>query len=429
MCLAVTGCTTDPERGEVAVSPSVPSSSSAAPESAAIDVAVYGPEGALDAYDELADAFMRENPHVTVEVRRFDDAEDVMDAVEGDMPPDVFLMDHEHLPQLLADKAVRPIDELLEARQVDFGDGFQRGGLTAFAADASLQCMPHDVSPVVVYYNEDLVDLQRLAPEGEEPPSAVDGWDWETFARAARQAARGPADGLYLDPALSTLAPFVWSAGGDVVDDPQAPTTLTLSDGEARDALEQVLALARDPEVTPTRSELRREDAVARFAHGKLGMILGTRALTPRLRRAEGLNFDVMPLPSLGRVRTIAPMTGYCIRKGTDYLQAAADFLTYAVSREGATITTRPGYVVPSNLEVANSPAFNQKNEQPESSFVFNEGVRRSQFLPFVPTWPELSEQVEPALARLFYAPVIDLDELLAEIDTSSQDVLAPEGA
>jgi hypothetical protein len=46
--------------------------------------------------------------------------------------------------------------------------------------------------------------------------------------------------------------------------------------------------------------------------------------------------------------------------------------------------------------------------------------------MPFVPTWPELGERVQPAFARMFYAPVIDLEELLEEIDTTSQEVLAP---
>jgi multiple sugar transport system substrate-binding protein len=138
------------------------------------------------------------------------------------------------------------------------------------------------------------------------------------------------------------------------------------------------------------------------------------------------LDFDVMPLPSLGLQRTIADMTGYCIAADTEELGAAADFVAFAVGPEGATITTRPGYVVPSNLAVAHSPAFLQRSEQPEQSFIFNEGVRRTQSLPFSPAWPELAERVEPALGRLFYAPVIDLEELLVEIDALSREVLAP---
>ena len=42
---------------------------------------------------------------------------------------------------------------------MDFGDGYTRNGLEAFSADAALQCMPTDVSPLVVYYNPRLIEL------------------------------------------------------------------------------------------------------------------------------------------------------------------------------------------------------------------------------------------------------------------------------
>jgi multiple sugar transport system substrate-binding protein len=427
LCALVAGCTTSDSERNSAPTPSPVTSSSAPPEPVTISLGVYGEEAYLASYDALVDAFTDDYPHVTVELETYDDAEAVVEAVGGPEAPDVFLIDHTHLPQLVQDELVEPVDALLEERQVDFGDGYQRGGLTAFAADARLQCMPHDVSPVVVYYNQDLVDLDRLGDEEEPPPNALDGWTWEMFTAAARQASRGPESGVYIEPSLSSLAPFVWSAGGDIVDDPQTPTTLTLSAGESRAALEQVLALVRDPDVTPTGAELEKQDAVKRFTRGKLGMILGTRALTPGFRAATDLRFDVMPLPSLGRFRTVADMTGYCISASTDEVEAAGDLLAFAVSREGAAITTRDGYVVPSNLEVANSAVFMQESRQPASSFIFNEGVRRAQSLPFHADWPELTEQVAPDLDRMFYAPVIDLDTMLADIDAESLEVLAPE--
>lgn len=426
LCALVAGCSSADPAPRTAPTPSTSPSSSPA-EPVRLTLGVYGPEAMLEAYKDLAEAFTDEHPEITVEVQRHDDAEDVMTAVERGEAPDVFLIDHDHVARLVAEQRVQPVDGLLEARQVDFGDGYQRGGLTAFAADAALQCMPHDVSPMVVYYNKELVDLGRLVEETETPPTPLDGWDWETFTTAVRQASRGPASGVYLEPSLASLAPFVWSAGGEIVDDVQAPTTLTLSDGDSREALEQVLALVRDPQVTPTAGELEKRDAVTRFKNGRLGMILGTRALTPELRTGQGLDFDVMPLPSLGRVRTVSNMTGYCISSETEHIEAAGDLVAFAVSRKGATITTRTGYVVPSNLEVANSAVFAQPSQPPESSFIFNEGVRRAQPMPFAAVWPRLSDEVEDPLHTMFYAPVIDLDALLEAIDTRSQEILAPE--
>jgi multiple sugar transport system substrate-binding protein len=425
-CALVAGCTAAEPAPKTASPPASPSTSTPA-EPVTLTLGVWGPKPMIEAYRSLGDAFTEEHPDVTVEVQPHRDAEDLVSSVEGGDAPDVFLLDHDHLAGFVKDRRVQPVDRLLEARNVDFGDGYQRGGLTAFAANASLQCMPQDVSPVVVYYNKELVELKKLGREGEEPPSAVDGWTWDMFSAAARQASRGRAKGVYIDPSLSGIAPFVWSAGGDIVDDTQSPTTLTLADGDSRAALEQVLELARDPQLTPTSRELEKQGALDRFENGRLGMILGSRALTPALRKVDGLRFDVMPLPSLGRLRTIADMTGYCISSETDHVDAAADLVAFAAGRKGATFTARTGYVVPSNLEVANSSAFAQTSRQPASSFLFNEGVRRAQTMPYAAAWPDVEDRVRGALKRMFYAPVIDLDALTEEIDTSSRKVLAPE--
>jgi multiple sugar transport system substrate-binding protein len=427
LCALLAGCTTtDPERNSPEPSPSDPSTP-AGP--VTVSFGVYGPEPLLDAFKDLAEQFREENPAVTVDLRTHDEPESLLAEIEEGDAPDVFLMAQRHVPGLVEEERVQPVDGLLEARQVDFGDGYQRGGLTAFASDAALQCMPHDVSPVVVYYNKDLVDLARLGTEEEEPPNALDGWTWEMFDQAARRAARGSVHGVHIEPSLEALAPFIWSAGGELVDDVHAPTTLTLSSGESRDALEQVLALVRDPQVTPTLEDLEERDAVERFAAGELGMILGSRALTPELRAEDELDFDVMPMPRISRVRTAADMNGYCISSDTEQVETAADLLAFAVSSEGAAITARTGYVVPSNLDVAHSSDFDDATQEPESSFIFNEGVRRAQNLPFVGTWPELSARVKPDLAEMFYAPVIELDVLLEQIDGGSGEVLAPETA
>jgi multiple sugar transport system substrate-binding protein len=433
LCTVTAGCTSgggpDPASSP---SPSVSLSTAAGTKPVSLDFGVYGTEQQLEAYADMAAAFTKNNPNVTITLERAPDAAAAMANLErrserGD-PPDVFLMEHDALPALMQEQRIQPVDALLEERRIDFGDGYQRDALEAFSADSSLQCMPHDVSPLVVYYNQDLLNLRTLAEDPDDAPTAEDGWTWEEFAQAARQMSRGRTKGVYIAPKLEELAPFIWSGGGDLVDDLTAPTTLTLSEEASREALEEVLTLIRDPLVTPTRAELNRQDAVDLFKRGRIGMLLGTRALVPQLRDADGLDFEVMPLPSLGPYRTITQMSGYCISADTKQLQAAADFLAFAVGREGATLTTIAGYTVPANLQVAHSPAFTQPGQQPENSFVYNEGVRRAEPTPFVREWPEVLVETRPFLERMFYAPLIgDLEVLLEEIDVASQSVLAPE--
>ena len=160
---------------------------------------------------------------------------------------------------------------------MDFGDGYTRNGLEAFSVDAALQCMPLDVSPLVVYFNPRLIELDQIDEPGAAPVTQEDGWSLEEFAIAAAQPRRPGVRGFYIAPDLEQVAPFVWSGGGEVVDDTDEPTTLTLSEGPSAGAMEELLEPVRDPALTFSQAALRKRSALERFKAGKLGMILGYR--------------------------------------------------------------------------------------------------------------------------------------------------------
>lgn len=413
--------------------PATPTPTSASPEDdpVVLRLGVYGPKGLQAAYQELADAFVAATPGVRVELLAFPDHDTAMAAYdkrrsEGKPTPDVFLVEHADLPELLAEEWTQPVDALLGERGVDFGDGYQREGMTAFSAELGLQCMPHDVSPMVVYYNTDLVDLTTIGEDPDDAPTPADGWSFEQFAEAARSVATRRIKGVHVDPDLEQLAPFLWSGGGALLDDGAEPTRLDLASDDNRETLEEVLALLREERVTPSPKLLQRRDPLELFAAGRLGMLLGYRELVPELREMEDISFDVMPLPKVGSYRTVSSLSGYCLSSSTEHVEEAADLLTFVVGDEGETIVTRAGYTLPANLEVAYSPAFRDTSRQPASSFVFNEGVRRSEQLPTGSTWEAATALTAPLVRRMFYAPVVNLERLTERIDDVSKVAFAP---
>jgi multiple sugar transport system substrate-binding protein len=406
-----------------------PSSSPSAP--AVITFAVYGPKAVRGAYAKIVARYTQKHPGTKVELRQYADHAAAMAAfrkssAKGDAP-DVFLMDHDDLAGLSQANSVRRVDDLLAAREVDFGDGYTRNGLEAFSVDAALQCMPLDVSPLVVYYNPRLIELDRIAEPGARPVTQEDGWSLDEFALAAQQPRRPGVRGFYIAPDLEQIAPFVWSGGGEVVDDVDKPTTLTLSDGPSASAMEQLLEPVRNPALTFSQAALRRRSALERFKAGKLGMILGYRSLTPELRAVPGLIFDVMPLPKVGRGATIASMSGLCISSKSKETQRAADLLTEVISDEGATTLAKTGYVMPANLDVLNSDVFLQTGVRPLHADVFAREVRDTRLLPSTPRWPLVSATAGRQLTQLFYQPVIlPLQDRLEAIDKTSIPMFDP---
>lgn len=434
--LVATGCTADTDP-DPAPSPSASVSASgstdaatAEPDPVTLELGVYGDAPVLEAWQELAESYTAAYPHATVEVtarrtadRALQDRAD--EAATGDLP-DLFLVPSEAAPRLSATDAVAPVDELLAERGVVFGDTYVRLGLEAFSAEQRLQCMPVDVSPYVVLYRSDILPLRRVAEPDEEPVTPELGWTWEQFTKAARLMAGPGVRGVHVEPRLGTLMALVRSEGADLVDDPRDATTLTFSEDGARAALEEILDVLREPRLTPTPQQLERRDALTRFAEGRLGMLFATRAVVPQLRDA-GVDYDVMPLPRLGRARTTAEISGLCLSASGEHQEAAADFLAWATAEEGASILAETGAVVPAHVPTLNSPAFLRSGTSPRNAEVFVDSVARADVHPYVPGWPDVVDAVQSELDELFYAPVVDLDALLPRIDEQSRGILAPE--
>jgi multiple sugar transport system substrate-binding protein len=433
-CLLVTGCTSGGEpEADPTQTPSTAPSSAESPtvsDPVTLRLAVYGDRSVRRAFEQLAETYTNRHPEVQVKVEKHRTVEQASEELQRQIAtgeaPDVFVSDNEHLPGLATADQVRPVDDLMEARGLAFGDSYQRLGLEAFSAEQALQCMPYDVSPLVVFYHPGLVPFRRLIEPGEEPLTPETGWTWDQFAKAARIVSGDGVKGAYVPPELSSVMALVRSAGDDIVDDPREATTLTLSDDGPRAALEEILSVVRDRRITPTPEQLRKRDAVARFKREQLGMMVGSKELVPRLRRADNFDFEVFPLPKLARSVTMADVRGLCISADSQHVEQAADLIAFASQEEGSAILAQSGGIVPAYLPTLNSLSFIQPGSQPSSVQVFDEAVRRATVAPYVTAWPTLEKQMRPELEDLWYQPLIDLDAVLPRLDAESQRTLAP---
>jgi multiple sugar transport system substrate-binding protein len=428
--LVVLGVTTACEAGSDDPPPS-PDPQPSASSVAKLTVAVTGTEDEIAAYTSVIDTFDSLYDSAEVSIESYPTEAALMARLrQGGAVPDVFLAPRDDLAWLLEQGITQPVDQLLDERGVDFGDGYSRDGLQAFSVDNSLQCMPYAISPMVMYYNTDLVDFAKMEKRGLPVPSSDPplSWGFDVFAAAAEFASR-PAQGtkgLYVDPTLRDLSPMVYSGGGQLFDDDSDPTSLALAD--SRDSLERWLELLRDPQLTLTPEQLQRRPALEWFERGKLAMIPGYRDWVPELRLVHGLQFDTIAMPVLDTSATVGDVVGLCLSANAASTPAAADLMVHMLSTPSVQRVALEGYIVPANLEVALSDDFLQPGRQPEHSSVFNSAVRAIDFPPLISTWAQLERLVAGDLQALIDVPVLDdLDERLQAIDEKSRTVLDPE--
>jgi multiple sugar transport system substrate-binding protein len=415
--------------------PPKPTPSHAAP--VELTFGVWGSDREIAAYQSVVDTYNDSRTGVHVTVKSWPDAEALADSIKaGDHPPNVFLLSRADLATVTEQGLNKPLLELLDERGVSFGDGYSRDALLAFSAADDQQCMPYGVSPMVIYYNKDLINFDRMtqrelpAPTPDPETGVYDKWNFEQFRAAAEFASRPRrgTKGVHVDPTLRGLAPFIYAGGGNPFNSDTEPTSLAFSSDETRDALTPTLELLRDPALTLTEEELAEAPAVDWFKQGKLGMIAGFRSMVPELRGASGLDFDVMPMPSIDDEATIGDISGLCIAaRPAAAIPQAADFLVYVVSAEAVARVATAGYLVPANLQVAASDDFLQPDQRPATAQIFNSSIGDMRLLPLVDSFRDLETAVQGPLRQLLTMPVPDLEALTTQIDEESRPLLDPE--
>ena len=230
--------------------------------------------------------------------------------------------------------------------------------MNAFRFNDTSTCLPQNISSLVVYYNKDLFQEAGV-------PFPKEGWKWDDMVAAAKKLTKDSngdgkpeVHGLGIESSLIRVAPFVWSAGGDLVDDDKNPTHFTLDTPEAELALERFLQLHVTDKVTPNEEEVEAEDDETRFQNGRMAMVLSSRRSTPTFRTIQKFDWDVAALPQHEQQAGILHSDAYCLTKASDNKDAAWSFIEYALGPEGAPIVAKSGRTVPSLKSVAESDAF-----------------------------------------------------------------------
>ncbi len=376
-----------------------------------ITFGAYGSKEEVAAFQSVVDSFNAASSTREVTLKSWPDHESALEDVLAGNAPDAFLTSRIDLDQLVEAQAIKPVSLLLDERGVDFGDRFSRDAVDAFAMDSELQCMAYSVSPMVVYYNTDLVDFDKMERRDYDVPTANsegvrERWTLAEFGAAATFASRkGDKRGVWIDPTLQGLAPFIYSGDGQVFDDDREPTSLAFSDDSTREALDQTLQILRDPTLTPTNAQLARATPVQLFKRGELAMIAGFRNLVPELRDADDLEFDVLPMPTIDSRATVGDISGLCLSADSKVQGDAADFIAYAVSDSAISTVASTGYIVPANTEVASSSEFLAPQLEPAHAGIYNDSIRYMEVPPFIDQREELIEAVTPLLERLVTAP------------------------
>jgi multiple sugar transport system substrate-binding protein len=372
-----------------------------------ISFMIFGDAAERAAYERLVADFTRHHPQIQVALLHVPGQGDYRKRLGIDFaagtPADVVLINYRRYAAFAARGVLEPLGPYLAQSRVIKEEDFYPQVMEPFRWQGTLACLPQNLSSLVVYYNKTLFDRAGL-------PHPTDDWTWDDFLHAARvltrdtkRAGRPDQYGLGTEVSIFRLAPFVWQNGGELVDNTQAPTRLTLDSPAAREAVQWFVDLQTRHRVVPDAVEEKAQSSESRFLHGRLGMFLNSRRGVPTYRTITSFDWDVAPLPRRRHRAGILHADAYCMPRAGKNKVAAWSFIEFASSAEGQRSIAASGRTVPSRRLLAESPAFLDPGAHPRSSRVFLSEVPFIRAVPVVETWVDVEDLTGDELARAYY--------------------------
>jgi multiple sugar transport system substrate-binding protein len=389
---------------------------------------VFGEPAELRAFRDVVKQFRKEEPEVTVTLVEASDRDDLLARLStsfaGGQPPDLFLINYRFYGQFASRGVLESIQDRLDGSDAFEEDDFYEQALDAFRLDGELVCLPQNVSSLVVYYNRDL-----FAEAGVAQPEP--NWTWNDMVEKAIALTRdangdGNVDqyGLGVEPTLIRIAPFVWSNGGELVDDLERPTHFALDTPAADEALRMFFELRQLHLVVPTEEEIESEGDETRFLNGRTAMVLSSRRATPTFRTITSFDWDVAPLPRHREPAGILHSDAYCMTAASKEKDAAWRFMEFALGPVGQRLTALSGRTVPSLIEVSRSEAFLDPSAKPASSRVFLDTIPHIRRVPSISTWPEIEDASEGILEGGLYENVPS-EEVTRQLNARTRGIFA----
>jgi multiple sugar transport system permease protein len=402
------------------------------------ELVVLAEEGHLTAWDEiqaLAREFEREHPGLCVRLLPLGGAAGAQDKAKfllaGGVPLDVLRIDVTELAAYAGEGALVDLAPFA-ARDAGWDEGayFPEVMGVLHGPRGELWGLPSTFTPYVMYVN-----LDRLAELGEAVPRA--DWDWDEFLRLARRATedrdgdgRPERFGISLTQWLQAVCPWIWQAGGELLDEGDGETGPRARMGEPEfvAAMRFLRGLLHEERVASFDASFANQLTQGLFQAGR-ALFYGPVGYweTYRFKDLRAFRWDVLPLPRGARAATAAAMTVYVVPRTAREPELAWEFLRRLAGPEYQRMLARIGNGVPGLVAAARSEDFLKPDVAPASEQVFLDVLAHARFQPPLANWRKIEALCQAELEGILLEPEFDVAAACARMAAKTDAYLARE--
>ncbi|WP_166354748.1 ABC transporter substrate-binding protein [Phytoactinopolyspora limicola] len=275
-------------------------------------------DGADPRIEEAIDVWNDENPDVQVQFETFP-FEDyttttLTTAFAANRGPDIFWISPGAFIDYVNQGVAAPIGDIVDPTE------YNEPSIAAVTVDGQMMSLPFEMEPVGLFYR-----LDHLADAGIDPPRT-----WDDLVAAAEELTGGGRHGVVIETGTGpyqnfTWYPFLWSAGGEVVNAESTASALrTPEAASAFDLWGQLVTRGFAPERTEEGT-----NNPGPLGRGETAMqVCGFWAISILQNLYDDVPFGIVPIPAPQGGEPVTVYGGWTqmINAGSSHIEAAKAF-------------------------------------------------------------------------------------------------------
>ncbi|OEG22510.1 sugar ABC transporter substrate-binding protein [Enterococcus ureilyticus] len=320
-------------------------------------------------------------------------------AITTNSLPDVLTLDGPNTAAYANADVIEPLDEYLDdANMDDVLDSIVQQG----TYNEKFYAFGFSESSVGIYYNKQL--FKKAGIKEDELPTLDKPWTWNEFKEVCQKLVDEyelPAINIQLaskDEMLTyAYTPFIWSNGGEVVNQSGTEALGYFNDPKSAEALQFIQDLVKKGYTTNTPIEKG-------FETGKYPMLLsGSWTIADLNENYKELEYGILPYPVSNKTKKLVSPTGswqVAMSSKTKEKEASATFIKYVTNTESSKIMSLGNSVLPirkSTIELI-------KNDvSEEMRFLMEQNQKSGHARPVVVAYPQVSRAFQQSIQDASY--------------------------
>jgi multiple sugar transport system substrate-binding protein len=368
-----------------------------------LKLSIWGDDNRKRVFEDLGKKFTEAHPNIKVEVMLIPYAEypkKMSIMVASKTVPDVAWLYDAIIPQLRDSNQLLDLSELAKDSAYDLNDIYS-SNMDIYRKDSKLYGIPFSAGPKVLYFNKKLFKEKGVKTPNELVKEGK--WTYDEFIKTAK-ALTDSSKGVYgvkLGDGGNWKDAFtdtIWSYGADIFN--EDASKFLLNSPEGAQAFQMIDDMMFKDLIHPKPGDQ------LPFESGKIAMYRGTFSYSASARKAEGLEFDIAPMPK--GPKADAPfyngVSGYSVMKDSENKAEAIELLKFFTNKEG--IKALQSTFPPTRKSVLESAEFANLNAQPSA-----EGIKLAMSGPMIaggrviPTpsnWQQIDTKMQSLLDLLY---------------------------